>query len=98
MDGRLKFQNKVMEYVITFHTHYESLLCKRTLEKIDVVKTGDVSVKMIAVPREISSSCGTAIKVAVKDGTSFDESSLLKIEKDEIFTLSKDGKYLPLKC
>ena len=85
-----------MEYIITFHTHYESLVCKRTLEKIDAVKAGSVAIKMIAVPRQISSSCGTAIKVEVKDGALFDEMPLRQIEKDEIFILNGEGQYTPL--
>jgi len=85
-----------MEYIITFHTHYESLCCKRILEKMDAVRGGEVSIKMIAAPREISSSCGTAIKIKVRDDASFDESSLLQIEKDEIFTYAENGKYVLL--
>ena len=71
--------------IITFHTHYEAILCKRSLE----CKEGLSLVKMIPVPRELSSSCGTAIKIEVE--FSFDVSLFSSIEHDEVFLLSQDG-------
>ena len=55
------------EYVITFHTHYEALVCKRSFEKTEPAQTGALAIKLIPVPRELSSSCGTAVKLGVKD-------------------------------
>lgn len=75
------------EYVITFHTHYEAILCKRSLDG-----KGDLSlVKMIPVPRELSSSCGTAIRLEALP--SFEENLLSSIEHDEVFLLESDGTY-----
>ncbi len=80
----------IKEYVITFHTHYEAILCKRSLE--GVAKEGVKLIKMIPVPRELSSSCGTAIRLETE--SSFDASVFSSIEHDEVFMLSKDGTYL----
>lgn len=77
------------EYVITFHTHYEAILCKRSLE--GVAKEGVMLVKMIPVPRELSSSCGTAIRLETT--SSFDVSIFSSIEHDEVFILGSDGSY-----
>lgn len=77
------------EYVITFHTHYEAILCKRSLEV--VAKEGGVTIKMIPVPRELSSSCGTAIRLEAE--LSFDTVVFSSIEHDEVFVLGTDGNY-----
>ena len=81
------------EYIITFHTHYEAILCKRSLE--GVAKEGVKLIKMIPVPRELSSSCGTAIKLETE--SSFDASVFSSIEHDEVFILGTDGVYLVFK-
>jgi len=47
-------------YVITFHTHYEALVCMRSLEKSEALQNGVITVKLIPVPRELRSACGTA--------------------------------------
>ena len=73
------------EYIITFHTHYEAIICKRSLES----KEGLSLVKMIPVPRELSSSCGTAIKIEAE--FSFDVALFSGIEHDEVFLLESDG-------
>ncbi len=84
------------EYVITFHTHYEALVCKRSLEKTEAAQTGAVAVKLIPVPRELSSSCGTAVKTEVTEGACFDTGFFDGIEHDEIFTVGANGRYVPL--
>ena len=81
------------EYILTFHTHYEAILCKRSLEGIS--KEGVKLVKMIPVPRELSSSCGTAIKLETE--VSFDMSVFSSIEHDEVFILDTDGNYSVVK-
>ena len=81
------------EYVITFHTHYEAILCKRSLE--GVAKECVVAIKMIPVPRELSSSCGTAIKLEAE--SSFDMAVFSSIEHDEVFVLGTDGDYSVVK-
>ena len=80
-------------YVITFHTHYEAMRCLRTLEKDETAQSGVIAVKLIPVPRELSSACGTAVKVTVKDGSTFDTSRFSGIEHDEVFSVDAGGKY-----
>lgn len=84
------------EYVITFHTHYEALVCKRSFEKTEATQTGALAIKLIPVPRELSSSCGTAVKLGVKDEAYFDARFFDGIEHDEVFILGTDGTYVPL--
>ena len=75
------------EYIITFHTHYEAILCKRSLES----KEGLSLIKMIPVPRELSSSCGTALRLEATP--SFEASIFSSVEHDEVFLLEQDGTY-----
>ena len=81
------------EYVITFHTHYDAMVCLRMLEKDAAAHAGAISVKLIPVPRELSSSCGTAVKVGITNEEAFDARCLIGLEHDEIFTVTPDGKY-----
>ena len=80
-------------YVITFHTHYEAMLCLRTLEKDEAAQNGAIAVRLIPVPRELSSGCGTAVKITVNSGGAFDASRFSGIEHDGIFSICADGKY-----
>ena len=75
------------EYVITFHTHYEAILCKRSLE--GVAKEGVNLVKMIPVPRELSSKLETE--------SSFDTAVFSSMGHDEVFMLGTDGNYSVVK-
>ena len=85
-----------VEYIITFHTHYEALVFKRAIEKTEANQSGVITIKLIPVPREISSSCGTAIKAELKNESSFDISLFTNIEHDEVFTIDNNGKYISL--
>lgn len=72
------------------------MLCMRNLEKHEAVRTGAMSIKLIPVPRELSSSCGTAVKISPASTTAtdtFDTGFLDGIEHDEFFSLDSDGKY-----
>ena len=80
-------------YVITFHTHYEAMLCLRTLEKDEAAQNGAIAVKLIPVPRELSSACGTAVKVMIKDGVVFGAENFANIEHDEVFSFDSAGTY-----
>ena len=80
-------------YVITFHTHYEALVCMRTLEKNEAAQNGAIAVKLIPVPRELSSACGTAVKVMIKDGAVFGAETFANIERDEVFSFDSAGTY-----
>ena len=108
------------QYIVTFHTHYEALCCKRTLEQkllettvaeemegnkhLKEKESGldektihrpqlQIGVKLIPVPRELSSSCGTALSVEVKDVNTADIAFLFECEHDEVYTLDETGKY-----
>lgn len=80
-------------YIITFHTHYDALVCMRSFEKHQAAQNGCIAVKLIPVPRELSSACGTAVKITVNDGAGFNTNDLAHIEHDEIFTFNTDGEY-----
>ena len=83
------------EYVITFHTNYEALVCKRKLESMNEEGMGGVNHKLIPVPRELSSGCGTALKVSAEkelELSFFDD-----IEYDGLFSSFSDGTYSLLK-
>ena len=80
-------------YVITFHTHYEALACMRSLEKSEALQNGVITVKLIPVPRELSSACGTAVKVTIKGGAVFGAENFANIERDEVFSFDAAGKY-----
>ncbi|QUY17137.1 DUF3343 domain-containing protein [Treponema vincentii] len=80
-------------YVITFHTHYEAMLCLRTLEKDEAAQNGAIAVKLIPVPRELSSGCGTAVKVMIKDGAVFGAENFANIKRDEVFSFDAAGTY-----
>lgn len=80
-------------YVITFHTHYEALVCMRSLEKSEAVQNGTIIIKLIPVPRELSSACGTAVKVTIKGGAVFGAENFANIERDEVFSFDAAGKY-----
>lgn len=81
------------EYIITFHTHYEALVCMRTLNKTEEVKSGTAKTKLIPVPRALSSSCGTALRLVLSDSKIFDKKILNEAVYDSIFILNQDGNY-----
>lgn len=84
------------EYLITFHTHFQALTCMRILEKNGLVKNGSAVIKLIPVPREVSSSCGTAVRLNLKKDITFDKNYFNEIERDEFFKLGEGGKYIPV--
>lgn len=80
-------------YIITFHTHHDALVCLRHLEQSAEVHHGAIAVKLIPVPRELSSACGTAVKVTIQDALTFNTGCFKNIERDEIFTFDTDETY-----
>lgn len=70
------------EYVITFHTHFEALVCMRALKK-----SGTAQAKLVPVPRALSSSCGTALRLNITASTGFTEEQLCGMEYDSVFML-----------
>ena len=82
------------EYLITFHTHYDSLVCLRAVNKTDNAKTGDLTAKLVPVPRSVSSSCGTALKLVFKEAGGFDKDYFSQFDYDAFYYLSEDSKYV----
>lgn len=89
------------QYIVTFHTHYEALCCKRAIDaKLSNMVRGDdhpqttqIESKLIPVPRALSSSCGTALSVKVKNLDAKDIAFIFECEHDEIYTLDEKGEY-----
>lgn len=84
-------------YIITFHTHHDALVCMRRLEQSEAVQNGTIVIKLIPVPRELSSACGTAVKVTIQDALTFNTECFKNIERDEIFTFDADETYEKIK-
>ena len=72
-------------YLLTFHTHFEALKAF----KVAQVSETSTNAKLVAVPRKITSSCGTALSVDVSDS-----SELLKFSYDEAFECAGDEEFL----
>ena len=70
-----------MEYVMTFHTHFDAIQYGRFL------KSSGIKGKLQPVPRELSSSCGTCVKFStdeeVADGSSFTDHEFEKLFRGE---------------
>ncbi len=50
-----------MTYVATFYTHAAAMLTHRTMTK------NGIAARMMPVPRELSSSCGTCVRYEAPD-------------------------------
>lgn len=80
-----------MEYIITFHTHFDALQYERFLKK------AGLKGKLQPVPRALSSSCGTCVRFAteepVGENTEFLAHDFEKIFKAEekTYTLIADS-------
>lgn len=75
------------KFVLSFHTHFESITA---LKKAKENKNFS-DVKLIAVPREISSSCGTAVQLLAQAS---DEFTTLKYDK--AFECIGDKKFVEI--
>ena len=53
-----------MTYLVTFHSHFDAILTNRTL------KSAGVEVRLMPVPRSVSSSCGTCVIFPLEPGQS----------------------------
>lgn len=73
--------------VATFHSVYEALNFEKFL------KTANVKLELIPVPREISSSCGLAAKFAPEDRDNIETLIAAKnLVIDQIYTLEEKQK------
>ena len=76
-----------MEYIITFHTHFDALQCDRFL------KLAKIKGRLQPVPRELSSSCGTCIKFNT-DRRAADNIELADLEFEKLFKIDSSGYVL----
>ncbi len=84
------------EYLVTFHTHYDSLVCFRSLKEHALTQSGVLAVKLIPVPRSVSSSCGTALRLNFEDKTSFDIGLVGGFEYESVFEADAENSYTKL--
>ncbi|MDO9574578.1 MAG: DUF3343 domain-containing protein [Candidatus Contubernalis sp.] len=76
-------------YVATFYSTNYALKCEKNLKK------SSVNIKLIPVPRQVSSNCGLAARMDMDALTAF--LNLLKegvIEVEDLFSVEKEGKNL----
>lgn len=69
-----------MEYIVTFHTHFDALQYDRFLKK------NNIKGRLQPVPRKLSSSCGTCIKFEIDKEISFSD-MFLHMEHDKIYQI-----------
>lgn len=72
-------------FVLTFHTHFEALTALKQAQKSAEIHT----VKLIAVPRKLSSGCGTALSVSTDRCSVFEQFGY-----DELFECFEDEKFI----
>ena len=70
-------------YIATFHTHLSAMISSRNLKECGIES------RMMPVPREVSSSCGTCLRYVASEPNM----DAMDIDVEKIFTLSDDGKY-----
>ena len=73
-----------MKILITFYSHYEALKAKKKL------LAASFPVRLISVPRRVSSSCGTAIE------TEGERERLPQFDFEALFEKLSDEKYRTL--
>lgn len=78
------------EYLITFHTHYDSLVCTRKLRDTPLLQQGMLISRLIPVPRAVSSGCGTAVHLQCNDDTVFTKHLFSELEYDSIYKIDGD--------
>lgn len=72
-----------MEYIVTFHTHFDALQYDRFLRRLGIRG------RLQPVPRALSSSCGTCVRFAAEEPVSAN-SGFTDMEFDKLFAI--DGK------
>lgn len=74
-------------YLLTFHTHFEALQAFKAAQKMPKAENAT----LVAVPRKISSSCGTALSVRFSD-----PSELSKFVYNEAYECAGDEEFLKI--
>ncbi len=76
-------------YVATFYSTNYALKCERLL------KNKDIDVKLIPVPRQVSSNCGLAARLTPKNLPFFNElCNEGQIEVEGLYSVEREGKKL----
>lgn len=76
------------KYLLAFKTHFEALTAFKKAQNCNFAKEA----KLVAVPRKISSSCGTALSLDLPDS-----SQLANFEYDLAFEFLGDEDFLEIK-
>ncbi len=71
-----------MIYIATFFSHYGAMSCKKLCDK------AGISARMMPVPRLLSSSCGTCVRMEAES-----DASLPRTEEMEQLALEQENGY-----
>ena len=69
-----------MIYIATFFSHYGAMHCKKLCDR------AGLPAKMMPVPRKLSSSCGTCVRVEAQDAEQIprtEESEQIALEEED---------------
>lgn len=72
-----------MKYIVTFYAHFGAIRFKKLCEQMNI------KAKIMPVPRDLSSSCGTCV---LCEGKLIDEQKIHQDEVEQIVEL-KENKY-----
>lgn len=71
-----------MIYIATFYSHYGAMHCKKLCDR------AGLPARMMPVPRKLSSSCGTCVRIEAEDAE-----SIPRIEETEQIALEEAEGY-----
>jgi hypothetical protein len=71
-----------MIYIATFFSHYGAMHCKKLCDR------AGLPAKMMPVPRKLSSSCGTCVRVEAQDAE-----QIPRTEESEQIALEEENGY-----
>ena len=71
-----------MIFIATFYSHFGAMRCKKTCDE-----TG-IPARMMPVPRMLSSSCGTCVRIEADDAR-----RIPRTEESEQIALEEQGSY-----
>ena len=74
-----------MTYLVTFHSHFDAILTNRTL------KSAGVEVRLMPVPRSVSSSCGTCVIFPLEPGQSVPEHTDPPVTVEHVYRQGEQG-------
>ena len=74
-----------MTYLVTFHSHFDAILVNRTL------KSAGVDVRLMPVPRSLSSSCGTCVIFPLEPGQPVPDHTRPQVEVEHVYLQGEKG-------